>query len=254
MKKIIISLALVALMLVGTMAPAMATESNQAWDALLEKTMTSIEQLTVENGELTVIGTAAVAVTPDKATLSLGAMYEDASIDVAQVKTNQAIEAVINELKTLGIPENKMETSNYSVYPTYDYSTSTPVLRGYQVTNMLTVEVEDFSLISKVIDRAVASGANQVNNISFDISTRSEIYRQALTTAIAAAQTKAEIMAAAAGKQLGNLTSIIEAEQGASMYLNAYDSQAMKEAGGAPQVLGGELNVTAQVTMVFQMK
>lgn len=253
MKKMIISLALVALMLVGTMVPAMASESNEAWNALLEKTMTSIEQLTVDSGELTVVGTAAIAATPDKATISLGAMYEDTSIDLAQVKTNQAIEAVINELKALGIPENKMATSNYSVYPTYDYSTATPVLRGYQVTNMLTVEVEDFSLISKVIDRAVASGANQVNNIGFDVSTRSEIYRQALASAIAAAQTKAEVMATAAGKKLGNLRSITEAEQGMSMYLNAYDSRDMKAAGAA-QVLGGELNVTAQVTLVFEMK
>lgn len=251
MKKTLLALTLVATLLICAAAPALAT--NQDWNTLLDKTVTSIEQLASPNGTLTVIGTAAIAVEPDKASVMLGVMFEDPSIVVAQEKVNSAMENIIKTLKTLGIDERKMATSNYSVYPTFDYSQDPAKLRGYQVSNMLTVQIEEFALISQVIDRAVQAGANQINSVSFDTSKRSETYREALQQAITAARDKAFIMAFAAGKQLGTLISISEGDQNTSMYLNAYDVRA---AGDAIQskIMGGELNVTAQVTLVYEMK
>ncbi len=251
MKKIV-SLALVALLLLGVSAPALATD-NPAWNDLLNKTAASIEQLTADYGELTVVGTAAIAVEPDMATLTLGVMFEDPSTAVAQDKVNEVIAKLVETLKAQGIPENKIATNNYYVSPTYDYGTDPAVLRGYQVSEMLNVTVEDFSLISKVIDTSVAIGVNQVQSITFDTSKRAEIYRQALANAIAAAQQKAVVMVQAAGKQLVDLRSLAEAEQGQSLYLNAYDTRAtgMK---AESQILGGEINVTAQVTLVYDIR
>lgn len=246
------SLALVALLLLGVAAPALATD-NQAWNDLLNKTAASIEQLTVEHGELTVVGTAAIAVEPDMATITLGVMFEDPSTSVAQQKVNEVIAKLVETLKALGIPENKIATANYYVSPTYDYSSDPAMLRGYQVSEMLNVTVEDFMLISKIIDSSVEAGVNQVQNISFDTSKRAEIYRQALVNAIAAAQQKADVMAQAAGKQVVDLRNINEAEQGVSMYLNFYDTRAMG-AKAESQILGGEINVTAQVTLVYDIR
>ncbi len=253
MKKTLWVLALAVVLLVGSVAPALAS-SNEAWNSLLNKTVTSIEQLTAPSAELTVAGTSAIAVEPDKASIMLGVTIEDASIATAQENVNTTMQAIVDALKALGIDERKMSTSNYNVYPTYDYSQEPAKMRGYQVSNMLTVEVQEFALISQVIDKAVQAGANQVQSISFDTSKRSELYREALQSAITAARDKASIMAFAAGKQLGDLRSMTEAEQGVSMYLNAYDARQMAGAESKANIMGGELNVTAQVTLVYEMK
>ena len=252
MKRTILAMALAAVLLAGAAAPA-AAAANDAWTALLDKTVTSIEQLTTNSGDLAVLGTSSIAVEPDMASIMLGVSIEDASVVLAQEKAAAVMQSVIDALKTLGIDQNKMSTSNYSIFPTYDYAQEPAALRGYHVSNMLTVQVQEFALISQVIDRAVLAGANQVHGITFDTSKRSELYREALRTSIAAAREKAAIMAFAAGKQLGALRSLTEADQNLSMFLGAYDVRPALSAGG-PQILGGELNVTAQVTLVFEMK
>jgi uncharacterized protein YggE len=253
MRKIGLSLALAALLLVCMVAPAMAS-ANEAWIALVDKTVDSIDRLTAATGQLTVIGTAAIAVEPDTASVTLGVLLEHASTHEAQRQVNDVMAKVIETVKALGIQESKIATSAYSVNPAYDYTQDPPALRGYQVSNTVTVQVEQFDLISQVIDAAVAAGANQVQGISFNTSKRGEIYRQALQSAIAAAQGKATVAAGAAGKQLGALRSLTEAEQGVSAYLNAYDSRVVGLDKSGAQILGGEINVTAQVTLVYEMK
>ena len=203
-------LASALLLCAGT--PALAS-GNDAWVALMDKTVTSIGQLTADSCELTVTGTSSIAAEPDKATIMLGISIEDVSVSVAQARVNATMQAILDSLKILGIEQTKMSTSNYSVYPTYDYSQEPAAVRGYQVNNMLTVQVNEFALISQVIDRAVQAGANQVHGLSFDTSKRSELYREALQSAISAAREKALLMAFATGKQLGNLRSVTEGEQ-----------------------------------------
>ena len=166
-------------MLLCAMAPGLAS-NNDAWAALLDRTVTAVTQMTTQTGELTVIGTASVAVQPDMATVMLGVSVEDVSVAFAQARVNQTMQSIVDALQALGIDQNRMITSNYSVFPTYDFSQDSVTLRGYQVNNMLSVQVQEFALISQVIDRAVLAGANQVQGITFDTSKRNEIYRGAL--------------------------------------------------------------------------
>jgi len=187
------------------------------------------------------------------ATIMLGVSIEDSSVAVAQEKANILMQGIISSLKALGIDESKMATSNYSVYPTYDYSQDPASVRGYQVNNMLTVQVQEFAIISQVIDRAVQAGANQVQGISFDSSKRSMIYRDALQNAIAAAREKAAIMAFAAGKELGKLRSVTEGDQSMGYFFNTYDIRALASS-AQTNIMGGELEVTAKVTLVFELK
>ncbi|MCL2544483.1 MAG: SIMPL domain-containing protein [Clostridia bacterium] len=239
-------------MLLCAMAPGLAS-NNDAWAALLDRTVTAVTQMTTQTGELTVIGTASVAVQPDMATVMLGVSVEDVSVAFAQARVNQTMQSIVDALQALGIDQNRMITSNYSVFPTYDFSQDSVTLRGYQVNNMLSVQVQEFALISQVIDRAVLAGANQVQGITFDTSKRNEIYRGALQSAIAAAREKAAIMAFASGKQLGNLRSVTEGGQGMGGFHNAWDVRADSVA-GQTSILGGELDVSAQVTLVFELK
>jgi uncharacterized protein YggE len=252
MRKIGLALALTALLLANLALPAAAT-ANDAWIALLDKTVTAIDHLAMVHGELTVTGTASIAVEPDRATIELGVVYEAATPVEAQEQVNTVMLGVINAVMALGVPENKLVTSGYSIYPAYEYTQNPPMPRGYQVSSTVLVEVEQFDLIALIIDRAVEAGANQVQSIAFDTSRRSDIYREALVRAVAAAQGKAGVMATAAGQRLGVLRGIIETEPDNSMYLNTFDARAVS-ARQSTQIIGGEINVTARVTLVFEIQ
>ena len=248
--------AFIALMLAGALlmcaiTPGLAS-NNDAWAALLDKTVTAVGQLTAETGELTVTGTAAISVAPDMGTVILGVSFEEPSVAAAQERVTTTMQAILTSLQALGIDPSRMTTSNYSVYPAYDYMQEPAAVRGYQVNNTLSVQVQEFALVSQVIDRAVVAGANQIHGITFDTSKRSALYREALQTAIGVAREKASLMAFAAGKQLGNLRNVIEGDQG-GYYYNAWDVRGEAEA-SQTNILGGELEVAARVTLVFELK
>lgn len=256
MKKLI-SLALcLALCLLGTVA--LAQEQNKEWEALLAKTLDSLEGVVSQSGRLTVSGTASVAVTPDEAHISVGVEYERPGVAEAQSLANETMDRLIQALKALGFADKDMGTSNYSINPSYDYSGSTPKLTGYRVSTLLSVTVRDFQKINAVIEAAVAAGANQIHSLSFSYSKHGEAYREALAKAIEIAKVKAEVMAQAAGKQIGALLELTEGSQGgytpyyatANIMLDRAAAPAMPET----QIMGGQSEVSATVNMVFAVK
>ena len=85
-----------------------------------------------------------------------------------------------------GIPETDIITSNYSLRPEYDYRNNDSrerVLLGYVVSHDLRVKVTNLEKLGTVIDQAITAGANQAYNITFDISNRDELEKQALQAA-----------------------------------------------------------------------
>ena len=72
---------------------------------------------------------------------------------------------VFAALKTLGIPDNKIQTSNFSVQPQYPpYRPDAPEPRntivGYQVSNQVTVIVDDLSKLGAALDALIRSGGS----------------------------------------------------------------------------------------------
>lgn len=251
MSKILTMCLLAALLLTVSLTPAVA-EDNEAWNNLLTKTVDSIDKLTAPAAQLTVNGSATVTAAPDQATLMLGVTQQGSNVGKTQQAVNTAIAAIIEALQGQGIAPEQMATADYSISPTYDYSENAPVLTGYQVTSMLRVTVDDFAQVGAVIDAATAAGANQTGGISFGVKDREAMYRQALAEAVDAARGKASLLAQAAGKQLGDLLSMTEDGGGSPVYrVFALDA---KEMAGGTQVLGGTVEVGAQVTLVFNLK
>lgn len=242
---------LVALLLTCSLTSALA-EGNEAWNDFMAKTADSIDKLTAPAAQLTVNGSASVTAAPDQATLALGVTLQGENVDEVQREVNTTIAAIIKALQGQGITEDQLVTADYSIYPNYDYATNTPQLTGYQVTSMLRVQVDDFAKVGAVIDAATAAGANQTGGISFDTKDREAMYQQALAEAVAAAQGKAALLAQAAGRPLGDLLSLTEG--GGSSLVYRTMALATKDMANETQVLGGSIEVGAQVTMVFQLK
>jgi uncharacterized protein YggE len=146
----------------------------------------------------------------NQATVTLGVYTEDPSASEAVQDNAALMNAVIEAIKAEGIPEEKIKTVSYSVYPNYDWELRQTV--GYRVTNMVQVEIDDIGKVGDVLDAATGAGANDVQGISFglgdDVSTTLQI--EAYVNALNDARGKAELSAETLGLKITGVLSVSE--------------------------------------------
>ncbi|WP_181350178.1 SIMPL domain-containing protein [Thalassobacillus sp. CUG 92003] len=151
---------------------------------------------------MTVEGSDAVAVKPDRADVELGVITQAMSLTEAQETNAETMNQVIQSLQQLGIPPEMIQTIDYSIQPQYDYVDGKQEFRGYQVTHMLSVKIAEINQTGTVIDTAVQNGANRVLDINFTVNHPSLYYQQALTLALENAAGKARAMTEKLGVKL----------------------------------------------------
>ncbi|MYL18705.1 DUF541 domain-containing protein [Halobacillus litoralis] len=145
--------------------------------------------------QIRVHGSGSVKVKPDTAVIQLGVATEGTNLTSVQNENASTISRVKSRLMAAGVEEENIQTSDYSVYPQYDYVDGKQEFRGYQVSHMLTVTVEDIEQTGAVIDAAVQSGANRVTNIEFTVSQSYYCYQKALQIALGQALATAQTIA-----------------------------------------------------------
>jgi len=209
---------------------------------------------------ITVSASSTVRLAPDKATISFGVTTQEPTAESAQSRNSEAVQNVIDVLTGHGVEEKSIRTTNYNMYPQYDYSEGGEQrIIGYVVYTTMSVQDQDIEDLSKLLSACVAAGINHVDNISFLCSGYDEAYRQALTQAVTASREKAETLAAAAGKALGDVAAITEGWQDTSARYgkgaNTTASFAMEAAmdSAGPSLQPGETEITANVTVTYRM-
>ena len=122
---------------------------------------------------ISVNGVGEVKAKPDMALINSGVISEARTAREALAKNNTAMAAVIAALKSAGIADQDVQTSNFSVSPQYPpYQANQPAVQhivGYQVSNQVTARVKNLAKLGAVLDALVQVGANQISGISFDI-------------------------------------------------------------------------------------
>lgn len=202
-----------------------------------------------ETAQITVTGEASLPVQPDVATLSLGVTTQAVTATEAMAANSAALATVMQRLRAAGIAEADLQTSNLTLNPNwvgYD-SGSTPRIAGYTASNLLSVRVRALETLGSVLDAAVTDGANTLNGLTFELANPKPKLDEARRAAVADAMARARLLVEAAGATLGPVQSISEG----GGYVNPQPMfRQMAEASDVP-VAGGEIGVTASVTMVF---
>lgn len=159
---------------------------------------------------ITAHGHGMVKLRPDiaYATVTVVTQSRDQAQSIADNSTT--MKAVLAALKASDIADKDIQTQFYTVEPQYDYRSTPAVLAGYQVTNALRVTFHDVAKIGVVLDKATRAGATSVGGVAFDLSDRHRAEGDALALAVADARSKADLMAGAAGVELGHLISLSE--------------------------------------------
>ena len=184
------------------------------------------------------------------------------SLDFDRSRANSNTKSIYFYVLTgRGIEEKSIRTNYYNMYPQYDWSDNGKQrLIGYVVTTSMSVQDQDIEDLGKLISACVAAGINNVENVSFLCSGYDEAYCQALAQAVEASRSKAETLAAAAGKKLGEPVTITEgwqdtsARYGRAANTAAFSVQEAAMDSAGPILQPGETEINANVTVTYRMQ
>lgn len=202
---------------------------------------------------ITANGIARISVIPDRATvyIRIESLKDtaEASKNDNSAKTNQ----VISTLKKLDM---NVETSQYNMYPEYDWNRGNQELLGYRTTTVLKITTNYFDDVGTIVDAAVNTGHATIDSINFELSQEreNEYKKKALEEASKDAKEKAEAIAAGMGVKLGSLKSVSSSD----FYYRPYPLYE-KGMGSVEQVVvtiiePTNLEVNANVNIVYTIR
>ncbi len=150
-----------------------------------------------------------VKVTPDRATIQISVQTKAPTAAVAAAQNATRQKAVIDALRAMGIPADKISTTGYNVMPEHRYEQNRePVIIGYTVVNTVSVEVTDLTMVGRIIDTSISKGANMISSLSFYAANTEAARREAIAMAIRTARLDADAAARAAGGSVGGLLEV----------------------------------------------
>lgn len=206
---------------------------------------------------LSLSGHGEVKSAPDMASVTSGVVTQGATAAEALSANTKAMTALFDALKTSGIAEKDIQTSNFSVQPRYDYNNNNggaPKLVGYDVSNNVTVTVRKIADLGGLLDTLVKAGSNQINGVGFDVSQPEASMDEARRRATADAARKAKVYAQAAGVELGSILSISEGS-GYQPPIAVMRGAMMKADAASPvPMAAGEQTLAVDVSITWEIK
>src|SRR3990167_3753880 len=217
---------------------------------------------------ISVSGDGEVFAVPDTATFSVTIQEEAKDVKAAQDVATKKGNDIIAYLKSQGIDEKDIQTTEYSVYPQYDYINAVctqgycppgkQTLRGFQVSQTLTVKVRDTKKAGDLLSGVGSLGVSTVSGLSFTIDDQDKLESDARQQAIEQAREKAEELA----NQLGvSLVRVIGFSENGGGYPVPYAygrggemMVAMESKAVAPEIPAGENKIISNVSVTYEIR
>lgn len=241
-----------------TKAAAVLTDTTGNASTVIETASVGLRNI------ITVKSSEKVTVTPDIAEVVYGVRTEQTDAAACQEKNAQDVNGVIELLKGLGVSEASIQTSDYSMYPIYNYSNNTQRITGYEATTVLTVSSLPIDTLGDILAQSVKAGINNIQSITYLSSKYDESYSQALKLAVDTAHAKAQVLAEAGGCTLGGVVGITEdsnysqaryTDNALTSKMSASEQLQTEMADGTgADIMPGELAVEVAITVSYQIR
>lgn len=202
---------------------------------------------------VTAIGTGTGTASPDTAQFSLGVMVSNKDRVTAQNNASKVSAAIIAAVKAAGIDAKDIQTSQISLNEQFGPTGVTVV--GYQAVQTIDVKTKSLDKVSAAIDAATAAGATNISGPSFTLTDTNAARIDAIGKAMADAKARAAAIAKAAGRSLGRVISVTEADLG--QVSPVFDRLSAASAGKAVTpvpVETGQVDTQTQLTVVFALQ
>lgn len=222
----------------------------------LVATSVSAQERPARETVIRVTGTGEASIAPDMAIINLTVARNAETAEKAFADNNTAMSQVLAALKTAGIAEKDLQTSNFSINPQYEQNymksgSAPPKIVGYEVQNGITVKIRDLKGLGGIIDQSVKLGVNQGGQITFTNDDPSPTRTEARKKAVTDAMDKARTLAEAAGVKVGKVVEITEGEDRFMPPSPMPRMAAMKAESDGFAVAAGENTYSISVTMTL---
>jgi len=210
---------------------------------------------------ISVTGTAVSSVAPDLANISFGVETQEKTAKDALTSNSELMSTVIAAIKKVGITDSEISTSQFNIYPVYNYyqekdtGKNVQELIGYKVSNIINVKTEKLDSVASIIDSAVGAGVNRVDNVSFSLSPEvaSKLKDELLAQAVLNAKAKAEIALTPLNYKIIGVKEISLSEFSIPYPRPMYDVAygAMEKSSAPTQIFTSDQDVSTSANVVF---
>lgn len=201
--------------------------------------------------QVSVLGHGEVKARPDTATIQIGIDTEAANAKDALAQNNTQAQALQQKLAELKIDTKDIQTSNFSISPTY--GNDGRQVTGYRVSNVVTVTIRNLDSAGTLLDQVVQAGANNIYGISFSVADTQKLMEQARQAAMADAKVRATQLATAGGAAVGDVLIISENVSAPPVPMPMLDRAAAQGAPSVP-VQAGEQSISIDVQATFALR
>jgi uncharacterized protein YggE len=208
-------------------------------------------------GEVRASGVATVSVEPDLAIVTVQYSASAKTPAAAGKAAAARADAIRRAIEALGIPRDSMPTSGGNRW--WSGSRSQMEFRRemrdtvYVTNDAFQVRIRNFALIGRVIDTALAQGAQTISNVDFQATDESAARIRAIKEATLQARANANAIAEATGLRMGRVLDISTEVQPhmVARQERAFDMMAKADVG--TQVVAPELKLTMTVQGRWEM-
>ena len=201
-------------------------------------------------------GDATISQPPDRVQLDVGVISQGATAQAAADLNAKQSKIVIDTLRQ-ALPAGNIQTVNFSVNPNYQYPKdgSPPTILGFTANNTVRLQLDDLSLLRKLIEAATRAGASNVNRVNFALRDESKARGEALGKAADQARASAVALAERLHMKLGRLLRVEEEQPVIVSPGRQVELAAAPEAGamGSTPIEPGSIDVHASVSLTFEI-
>jgi hypothetical protein len=206
-----------------------------------------------DSRSISVTGQGEASGPPDEAQVSAGVQILAETVIEATRENQSVIDKIMTALEQQGIPPEKIQTSNYSIWAEQNYQDQRQQDRisGYRVSNIVNIRIDDLEKIGDVLAAVTNAGANAIHGIQFGVKDTAALEQQAREAAMADVRARAEALAKLAGVQLGEVMSISTSYSGGPPRPMAARSFEMADAAPAPGIAPGQQTLSVEIHATF---
>ncbi len=208
-----------------------------------------------DGGAVTVVGRGEAFGQPDKATVQVGVETFGETVEEATQSNQATLEAIMSAMADLGIAPENIQTTNYNLWADQRRGEDGfEGIRGYWVSNQVSVTVLDIAQTGEVLQAATEAGANNIFGIHFSVSDPAALESEARAHAMADAETRATELAELAGLSLGQVKIVSEVIGQPPISFQARggaDFALAESAIPQPGISPGQLSFSVQVQVTY---
>lgn len=215
---------------------------------------------------IAVSGHGEILATPDIATFTFSVVSDKPTVAAAQADATQKANDLTAYVKSAGIDEKDIKTTDYSVSPRYEYQQASAcgpgiycppgkqVLTGYEVRQTTQVKVRDTQKAGDLLTGVGSKGATEVSGLTLTLDDPTGVQAQAREKAIADAKDKAAVLAKQLGVSLVRIVSFNENGSAPVPMPMAYKSMGAADSASAPAISTGQNTVTDDVSITYEIR